>query len=145
MPVYVDDMRAPFGSLVMCHMLADTDDELHAMAEAIGIKRIWWQSPENTSGSHYDICLSKKAVALRYGAIPITKRQAAAMNAHRKAFGSLNTPSAALDWLRASRGRPQSSAGAGALSVFAESGADIEAHPVATRLNVLGRLCAVEG
>lgn len=145
MAVYVDDMRAPYGSLIMCHMLADTDDELHAMADAIGVKRIWWQSPEKTSGSHYDICLSKKAIALRFGAIPITKRQAAAMNAHRKALGSLNTPSAAMDWLRASRRQQQPSGDARALSVIAESGADVEAHPVATRLNVFGRLCAVEG
>jgi len=104
MAVYVDDMRAPFGNLIMCHMLADTDDELHTMADALGIKRIWWQSPEKTSGSHYDICLTKKAIALRRGAIPITRRQAAAMNAHRKVHGFLNTPAAAMDWLISSKG-----------------------------------------
>ncbi len=103
MAVYVDDMRAPFGNLIMCHMLADTDDELHTMADALGIKRIWWQSPEKTSGSHYDICLTKKAIALRRGAIPITRRQAAAMNAHRKAFGSLSTPTAATEWFAKGR------------------------------------------
>lgn len=145
MAVYVDDMRAPYGSLIMCHMLADTDDELHAMAGAIGVKRIWWQSPEKTSGSHYDICLSKKAIALRHGAIPITKRQAAAMNAHRKALGTLSTPSAAMDWIRESRGRPRPFGVLGGLSVAAESGADVEACLETTRLNVLGRLCAEEG
>ncbi len=56
MTVYVDDMRAPYGRMVMCHMLADTDDELHAMADHIGVARRWHQKA-GTPHSHYDICL----------------------------------------------------------------------------------------
>ena len=41
MSVYVDNMQAPFGNMVMCHMWADTDDELLAMADAIGVQRKW--------------------------------------------------------------------------------------------------------
>ena len=59
MSVYVDDMRAPFGRMIMCHMIADTSDELHAMAARIGVARKWCQYP-STSKEHYDIALSKQ-------------------------------------------------------------------------------------
>jgi hypothetical protein len=100
MTVYVDDMNAPYGRMKMCHMLADTDEELHAMAARIGVARKWWQSPEKTSGSHYDIALSKKALALAAGAIPITYRQAGAMNSRRRVTGQLGAPETAEDWLK---------------------------------------------
>ncbi|WP_236202206.1 DUF4031 domain-containing protein [Pseudomonas pseudonitroreducens] len=70
MPVYVDDMRAPFGRLIMCHMFADTDDELLSMADKIGVQRKWHQHP-GTIKSHFDICLSKKALAIQHGAAEI--------------------------------------------------------------------------
>lgn len=101
MTVYVDDMRVPYGRLIMCHMIADSDDELHAMADRIGVARRWWQSPEKTSGSHYDIALSKRALAIAAGAVEITWRQCGAMNARRRASGDLGAPDDAVDWLLA--------------------------------------------
>lgn len=72
MPVYVDDMRAKFGRMVMCHMLADTDEELHAMADRIGVARRWHQKP-GTPHSHYDVCLAKRALAVSFGAQEIDR------------------------------------------------------------------------
>jgi len=69
MTVYVDDVRLPFWRMVMCDMWADTDDELHAMADRIGVARRWFQQPPKASWKHYDIALSKKALALASGAI----------------------------------------------------------------------------
>ncbi|RKP44721.1 DUF4031 domain-containing protein [Pararobbsia silviterrae] len=109
MTVYVDDMRAKFGRMIMCHMIADTDAELHAMAAQIGVARRWWQSPEKTSGSHYDIALSKRAAAIAAGAVEITWRQCGAMNARRRATGLLGSPANAEEWLRTRRA-PVSSA-----------------------------------
>lgn len=72
MPTYVDDMRAQYGRMVMCHLLADTDVELHALAAQIGVARRWHQKA-GTIHSHYDICLSKRAAAVRLGAIEIDR------------------------------------------------------------------------
>jgi len=103
MTVYVDNPRHRYGRMRMCHMLANTDAELHAMADVIGVARRWWQSPDATAGSHYDICLAKRQVALRLGAQPVTTRQLAAMNARRRTTGELGPPEAAVTWLREHR------------------------------------------
>lgn len=113
MAVYVDDMRAPFGRMVMCHMLADTDEELHAMAARIGVARRWWQSPAKTSGSHYDIALSRRALAVAAGAVEITLKQAAAMNARRRVTGQLGDPADAWEWLRQHKAARRTAAVAG--------------------------------
>lgn len=72
MSVYVDDMQAKFGRMVMCHMVADTEDELHSMAAKIGIPRKWHQKA-GTLHSHYDICMSKRVLAVKLGAIEIDR------------------------------------------------------------------------
>ncbi len=74
MSVYVDKMRAPFGRMVMCHMIADTDDELLLMAKKIGVAHKWHQAA-GTFKSHFDICLSKRALAIASGTIEITMRE----------------------------------------------------------------------
>jgi len=83
MSVYVDDMRARVGRMIMSHMLADSSAELHAMAEQIGVARRWCQK-EGTPEEHYDVCLAMKARAIELGAIEITKRQAAKMRRARR-------------------------------------------------------------
>lgn len=109
MTVYVDDMRAKFGRMVMCHMIADTDGELHAMAARIGVARRWHQASPPASTSHYDIALSKRAEAVAAGAVQITQRQTAAMAVRRRATGSLGAPADAAAWHRAyiAAGRPK--------------------------------------
>lgn len=69
MTVYVDDVRHRLGRMVMCHMWADTEAELHAMAAAIGIQRRWFQQPPKASWKHYDISLGKKDQAIALGAV----------------------------------------------------------------------------
>jgi hypothetical protein len=99
MTVYVDDMRARFGRMIMCHMIADTDEELHALAERIGVARRWHQSPPRHD-SHYDIALSKRALAIKHGAVEITWRQAGAMATMRRVTGTMGSPAQAEAWLQ---------------------------------------------
>lgn len=98
MTVYVDDMRANFGRMVMCHMIATHDDELHAMADKIGVSRRWHQAPPRHD-SHYDIALSKRALAVAAGAVEVTWRELGAMNSRRRVTGELGTPGDAIAWL----------------------------------------------
>jgi hypothetical protein len=69
MAVYVDDVRHRFGRMVMCHLWADSVDELHAFAARLGLKRTWFQCPPKASWEHYDISLGIKAKALALGAV----------------------------------------------------------------------------
>jgi Protein of unknown function (DUF4031) len=74
MSVFVDDGRWPYGRMLMCHMFADTSEELHAMADHIGVARKWAQHA-GTPREHYDVCMSKRALALRSGAKAATARE----------------------------------------------------------------------
>lgn len=74
MAVYVDDGRYPYGRMIMCHMLADTTGELHAMADAIGVARRWLQKG-GTPEEHYDISLGMRKRAVELGAIEVRQRE----------------------------------------------------------------------
>ena len=69
MSVYIDKVNIRFGRMVMCHMIADSADELHAMADCIGVARRWFQDTSKASFPHYDVSLGKKAQAIAAGAI----------------------------------------------------------------------------
>lgn len=98
MTVYVDDVRHQFGRMVMCHMWADTDDELLAMADHVGVARKWIQGHptlshgkhRSASWVHFDISLGCKAKALAAGAV-LTDQFAPLIHSHAlKAAASLD-------------------------------------------------------
>ena len=73
MSVYVDKARHPYRRMIMCHMIADTEEELHQMADKIGVKRKWFQ--KHSSFPHYDICKTKRKLAVENGAIEVTPKE----------------------------------------------------------------------
>lgn len=87
MTVYVDDMhRYPlgrFGRMKMSHMMADTSEELLAMADKIGVARKWVQYP-GTYREHFDIALSKRTLAVQLGAKEVTMREMAVYSRGRR-------------------------------------------------------------
>lgn len=71
MSVYVDSAALPYGRMVMCHMLADTPEELRAMARRIGVGERWFQA--GGSAPHFDVCKSKRALAVAAGALEVRR------------------------------------------------------------------------
>ncbi len=69
--VYVDKPLHRVGRMFMCHMLADSMAELLTMADTIGVNRQWFQPQGHP---HFDICKSKRALAVKAGAIEIDRR-----------------------------------------------------------------------
>lgn len=72
MSVYVDDAFIPYGRMKMCHMMADTETELHHMADFCRIAGKHFQDGKRP---HYDLCIRKRSEAINMGAIPITSRE----------------------------------------------------------------------
>lgn len=71
MPVYIDCTENVFRRMKMCHMIADTPDELHAMAGRIGMRRHWFQKE---SFPHYDVAKGRRKMAVEFGAIVCDRR-----------------------------------------------------------------------
>jgi hypothetical protein len=67
--VYVDAPIWGLGRMKMSHMIADTPDELHAMADLLGLDRAWFQHPPRASFWHYDVSQTKRKAAIQLGAI----------------------------------------------------------------------------
>lgn len=81
--VYIDQMNQKYRNMIMCHMMADTTEELLNMARKIGVNTKWIQDT-NTSHEHFDICLSKKAIALKLGAKEIGWHEVYAIIKHKE-------------------------------------------------------------
>lgn len=68
MTVYVDNARNRYRGMRMSHMWADKREELLQMADAIGVSRRHVQEPPKASWLHFDICSSKRKLAISLGA-----------------------------------------------------------------------------
>lgn len=68
--VYPAEMCHGLPGRSWCHLVSDTsDEELHAFAASIGMKRAWAQLPPKASTPHYDLTPSRRAAAVKAGAI----------------------------------------------------------------------------
>jgi Protein of unknown function (DUF4031) len=69
MAILVDTPIWPFRGRLWCHLVSDTSyDELHDMAQALGIPRRGFQ------GDHYDLPEEMRDAAIGLGAQPVTGR-----------------------------------------------------------------------
>lgn len=74
MAVCVDELKPRTGWRYKrsCHMFADSVDELHGIAEQIGLKREWFQ---DTRYPHYDLTAGKRKQAIKAGAGEVKLRE----------------------------------------------------------------------
>jgi hypothetical protein len=87
--VYLDDWRQPahLGPVDdrWSHLVADTDDELHAFASRMGMRRAWFQDkPGRPHHAHYDLPERARADAVAHGAVEVTWRQLGRMLRDRR-------------------------------------------------------------
>ena len=73
MSVYVDDAVTLWRGRRWAHLMADTLDELHAMAARLGMPRRAFQ--DKSSGAHYDLTEELREQALQFGAVAISRHR----------------------------------------------------------------------
>ncbi|HJQ43486.1 MAG TPA: DUF4031 domain-containing protein [Jatrophihabitantaceae bacterium] len=86
MACYVDSVRSYPGAGLrfteFCHLLADTRDELHAMADALGIPRRFFQ--EHPWRWHHDLPAQLRPLAVELGAREVTMHDVGALLRRRR-------------------------------------------------------------
>lgn len=72
--IYVDELKAyPGKKKKYCHMTADSIQELHEFAKAMGIKRCWYEI-SNSGLGHYDLNPENREKAIKGGAYVVSSR-----------------------------------------------------------------------
>ncbi len=92
MAVYVDQPIHPFGRMMMCHLWADSLDELLAMVDRIGVQRKWIQGHptlsfgkhRTASWVHFDIAKGKRSLAIQAGALETDRYGASYFDAQQR-------------------------------------------------------------
>jgi hypothetical protein len=84
---YVDTVRSyPSAGLRFsdyCHLLADSRDELHAMADQLGIPRRFFQ--DHPWRWHHDLPAHLRPLAIEYGALEVTMHDVGVLLRARRA------------------------------------------------------------
>lgn len=97
MSVYVDHQQRIFQGMLMSHMVADSSEELLAMADAIGVQRRWIQKA-GTAEEHFDIADSKRTLAIAKGAIAVTSREIVAVIQRKRRVGAFPRRRTVSQW-----------------------------------------------
>ncbi len=72
MTVYIDSAKSRLGHMIVCYTAADTLEELHAMADRLGVQRRFQDKP---GAPHYDISKMNRERSIRHGATEVQSRE----------------------------------------------------------------------
>lgn len=75
MAVYVDEAIWVWKGRRWCHLMADSEAELHRFAYGLGLQLSSYQGPPKTRAPHYDITGFERDRAIRLGAVPVGRRE----------------------------------------------------------------------
>lgn len=75
MTIYVDNAFIEHNNSKWCHLIGDTEKELHYFALMIGLELRWFQSPPKVKYPHYDIVETKRKLAVQLGAVEVSTRE----------------------------------------------------------------------
>jgi hypothetical protein len=85
MAVYVDELVWESRGRTWCHLLADSEDELHRFAARLGLPGSSFHNrPGRPWRDHYDLTAGMRLKAIGLGATEITFREAGAHLARRR-------------------------------------------------------------
>ena len=79
MAVYVDDPIWHWQGLKWCHLLADSEEELHRFARQVGLHRSSYQGPPKTTAPHYDLTGLERSRAIALGATVCSRHEIVAV------------------------------------------------------------------
>lgn len=75
MTVYVDGLVNHGWRLgPSCHLIGETEGELHRLAARCGLQRRWFQAPPRASFPHYDLTESRRRIAVELGAVELERK-----------------------------------------------------------------------
>lgn len=74
--MYGEKLTRGLPSTRWCHMVSDqSEEELHAFAARIGLRRSWAQLRPQASAAHYDLTPQRRTMAVRLGAVEVSSRE----------------------------------------------------------------------
>lgn len=71
--VYIGKLEFRYRGMLLSHMASPNVEELHKMAEAIGMRREWFQ--DKPGRPHYDVSKGRKLQAVKLGAIVVDDKE----------------------------------------------------------------------
>ena len=89
MSVYIDPMNICIRSKKWpydqaCHLIADSIEELHEFAAALGLHRSWFQ---DHNIPHYDLTKGMRAKAFRLGAVSVSIKEFVKLTKQQRTTG----------------------------------------------------------